>query len=143
MIKLVIVAALALGACAQDREAASCAERVEKVAAQLAHPRSVEAIREGAPPALRADLDAVMKQPDEVGRAVETSQRLEKAVFPCAEVVRVFGSLAAYSPVHRDELLRDKVPPALEACRCVASPERVGGLIEALLGNWGLPLIAG
>jgi hypothetical protein len=138
--RILIVALLVLAGCSkksEKRDAPSCADQVEQLAARLAKPRPLEEIRKTASPELAADLDAAMKELDGAARATAIAERLEQATAGCASAGAVFGGVAAVEgPEGKDDYLRTKVPPALLMCKCAASPEHVGGLVESILAVW-------
>lgn len=126
-----------LVACNKD-SGPSCADRVARFEKHLASPRSLEAIMRDASPALRGDLEATMAS-DPAQRAVAIAERLEKAVTGCPELIRVFGEIAGLEPAAKDEHLRTGAPKAFLACKCAASPEHAGGLLESILSSWEPP----
>ncbi len=137
-----LVLVLVLSACASDGKdsagrGASCAERVATLAAHLASPRPIAEVRTTASPQLREDLAAIEAEPDEAARATHAARRMQPLVADCPAVVAVFGEVATIE--HKDAHLRARVPAAIEACACKASPEDVGGLLEVVLGGWDGP----
>ncbi len=92
------------------------------MAAHLAAPRSF------------AELDVQVAAPGQI------AARLVTAVGGCRPAADAFAGMANLDPgVDKRAYLRGKVPDAIEACRCTASPEVVGPLIEQLFGAWNVP----
>jgi hypothetical protein len=103
-------------------DAPSCHDRVAAMAAHLASPRPL------------ADLHATAAPP------VEIVKRLVPALHGCPAAVDIFGSTASLEGgADKRAYLRDKLPPALEACGCAASPDEVGPIVEQLFDVWAEP----
>jgi hypothetical protein len=128
------VVLLFLAACGSKHDGPSCADRVAAMSGHLSSPRPVEEIRKTASPVLRADLDAVMAAGDDGHRATRAAKRLEPDAAACPPLAAVFGEVASIED--KSSHLRKRVPEALSVCRCKASPEHVGGLLEAILSDW-------
>jgi hypothetical protein len=125
----VFIALALIAACGHKAAAPSCHDRVATMAGHLAAPRSVEAIRAQASPALRTALDEAMAHPEPRGIAYAT--QMVTLVGTCAPAREVFEGIAAVEPTTKVDYVREKIPPAIEACACQASPEDVGGVLEA------------
>jgi hypothetical protein len=70
----------------------------------------------------------------------EIVKRLVPALGGCRAAADVFaGTANLEGGVDKRTYLRDKLPPALEACGCVADPEAVGALVEQLFDTWSAP----
>jgi hypothetical protein len=121
-----------LVACHRPVDAAACHARVQNMAAHLDAPRSLDEIRRTASPALAAQLDAIAAEPLPARRATAFAKAMAEDLRDCPQAGDVFARLSAARADSMTDSVRANLPPALEACGCKASPEDVGGLLEAL-----------
>ena len=118
--RLVIATSLLVLGCHSDPP--SCHDRVAAMTAHLAAPRSLAELHaEAAPP-------------------IEIVNRIVPPLRACPAAVEVFGGIANLQQgADKRTYLRDKLPPALEACGCAAEPDTVGPLVEQLFDAWSAP----
>ncbi|HTJ43306.1 MAG TPA: hypothetical protein VL463_14475 [Kofleriaceae bacterium] len=117
--RIAVTAFLVVAACGKSAPAPSCHDRVAAMAAHLAAPRSLEELKAGNP----------------------TSEEIVKKILPVLDTCRtgaaVFASVASLEGgTDKSAYLRDKVPPAIEACSCAADPDTLGPLLEQLFDTW-------
>jgi hypothetical protein len=113
----------------------SCAQRVSNLSLRFAAHRSFAAVRADAPPKLAAELDELSAAADAPARIGGYTRALRVAFKGCKQAEDVFTGVAAVDGGDQAEYIRTQMPPAFEACRCKASPEHAGGLLEAVLAN--------
>ena len=117
--RVAIASLLVLAACGKSSPP-TCHDRVAAMAAHLAAPRSL------------ADLGAKAAAP------MDIVQKIVPAVGQCKAAADVFAGVAGIEGDKR-AYLRDKLPPAIEACQCAADPDAVGPLVEQLFDAWSAP----
>ena len=131
MTRSLALLAVVAAACGRSDQP-SCDARVAQMRTHLAAPR---------PPAELARVSKRLAQAvDDVAapeqRGVTAAGALVPMLGPCPPAAKVMAGVADVEGSPKDAYLREQLPPAFAACRCAASPEDAGALVELLFSTW-------
>ncbi|MBL8624936.1 MAG: hypothetical protein JNK64_26745 [Myxococcales bacterium] len=133
MIRTMALVAVVVVACGRSGEP-TCAARVSRMSAHLAAPREPAELARVSKRLAQAVAEVAAAEPAQ--RGATAAAALVPMLGPCPAAAEVLGGVAVAAGGPKDAYLRAQLPPALITCRCAASPEDAGALVELLFTTW-------
>lgn len=125
--------AAVVAACGRS-EPPSCDARVARMSAHLAAPRAPAELARVSKRLAKAVDDVAAAAPEQ--RGVTVAAALVPMLGPCPAAATVMAGVADIEGGPKDAYLRERLPPAVAACQCAASPDDAGALVELLFSTW-------